>query len=61
MTESEGIRAEAEDALRRVWFVQSIEEIEHSDISLSSSMTFFNDNQCLCRNRPCPSRRLSDF
>lgn len=35
MTESESIRAEAEEALRRVWFIQSIEEVEHSDISLS--------------------------
>ncbi len=35
MTESESIRAEAEEAVRRVWFVQSVEEVEHSDISLS--------------------------
>ncbi len=35
MTEGDVIRSEAEEALRRVWFIQSIEEEERSDISLS--------------------------
>lgn len=35
MRESDSIRSEAEDALKRVWFIQSIEEVERSDISLS--------------------------
>ncbi len=35
MTEGDTILAETEEALSRVWFIQSIEEEERSDISLS--------------------------
>ena len=35
MNKATDLRAEAQEALEKIWFVQAIEQIEHTDITLS--------------------------